>query len=150
MIKFTPYFYEFKDMLLNSSIPIEYRAIFLEDKTFATAWRKRYNYNMYEDTEYNPNTWYGWESGLSYILQNVTIRNIATIMDMDLQHPEISPADLIVALILWGRGIAIVKKVVELNDHIPEYAEFKKLIDETKRWKKVKETLPPKPIYALR
>ena len=150
MIKFTPYFYEFKDMLLNSSIPIEFRAIFLEDKTFAFAWRKRYNYHMYEDTEYNPNTWYGWKSGLSYILKNVTIRDIATVMDMDLQHPEISPADLIVALILWGRGIAIVNKVVELNAHIPEYEEFKKLIDETKRWRKVKNKLPKKPVYGLR
>lgn len=151
MIKFTEYFYKFKDMLLDSRIPVEYRAFYLEDKTFSSAWRKRYNYNMWEDDTVSDD-WRGrdWRASLSYVLHQVTIKDVSSIMDFDLHHPEVNPTDLIIALILWGRGVAIVKKVLELNADIPEYDELMKIVDETKRWNKEKHRLPKKPTWFFR
>ena len=74
----------------------------------------------------------------------VTIRDVGSILDMDLKHPEISPSDLVTALILWGRGPAIVKKVLEMVD-VPEKDEFMNLLNEAKKWKKEKKSLPEEP-----
>lgn len=70
----------------------------------------------------------------------MTIKDVSSILDMDLKHPEIAPSDLVTALILWGRGIAIVKKVIELED-VPERDEFMNLLNEAKSWKKEKKLL---------
>ena len=43
MIKFTPYFYKFKSMLLDKNIPIEFRAKFIIEKGLTSCWRKMYN-----------------------------------------------------------------------------------------------------------
>ena len=59
---------------------------------------------------------------------------------MDLKNPEISPDDLVVALILWGRGTAIVKKVIELTD-VDEREEFLNLLKEANSWRKEKKLL---------
>lgn len=80
------------------------------------------------------------KKNLAWKLRNVSIKDVSSILDMDLKHPEISPDDLVIALILWGRGIAIVKKVIELAD-VQERDEFMNLVKEAKSWKKEKKLI---------
>lgn len=155
MVKFTRHFYKFKDFILNKNIPIDYRALYIVERNLPAMWRKRYNYHMYEDEElehiidnanrtndgYYQHCW--WENGLNWVLRKVTVKNLPSILDFDLKHPEIEPSDMITALILWGRGPAIVKKVNELYQSNPEYQEFKCLLDAAERLKKEKKNLPP-------
>lgn len=150
MVKFTPYFYKFKSMLLDKNIPIEFRAKFLIEKQFTSHWRKMYNYNMYTDDSISKD-YRGryWEHSLAWKLRKVTIKDVSSILDMDLKHPEIAPSDLVTALILWGRGPAIVKKVLEFAD-VPERDEFMNLLKEAKSWKKEKKVLPEDPGWLYR
>ena len=142
MIKFTSYFYKFKEMLLDKNIPIEFRAKFITEKGLTSCWRKMYNHNMYtDDTVQNNLHGRFWERSLAWKLRKVSIRDAGSILDIDLKNPEISPSDLATALILWGRGPAIVKKVLELTD-VPEKDEFMNLLNEAKKWKKEKKSLP--------
>lgn len=90
-----------------------------------------------------------WESSLAWKLHAVSIRDVGSIMDIDLKHPEISHSDLVTALILWGRGTAIVKKVLELTD-VPEKDEFLNLLNEAKKWKKEKKSIPKSPGWWCR
>ena len=151
MIKFTPYFYRFKEMLLDKNIPIEFRAKFIIEKGLTSCWRKMYNHNMYTDDTVQNNL-YGrfWESSLAWKLRKVSIRDVGSILDMDLKHPEISPSDLATALILWGRGPAIVKKLLELTTDVPEKDEFMNLLNEAKKWKKEKKSLPEEQVWFMR
>lgn len=150
MIKFTPYFYKFKSMLLDKNIPIEFRAKFIIEKGMTSCWRKMYNHNMYTDERLRSNAASRyWESSLAWKLRKVSIRDVGSIMDIDLKHPEISPSDLVTALILWGRGPAIVKKVLELTD-VPEKDEFMNLLNAAKKWKKEKESIPKSPGWWCR
>lgn len=142
MLKFTPYFYKLKSMLLDKNIPVEFRAKFITEKGLSLCWRKIYNYNMYTDDRIEKNFSDGyWEHSLAWKLHKVTLRDVSSIMDIDLKHPEISQSDLVTALILWGRGPAIVKKVLEMTD-VPEKDEFMNLLNEAKKWKKEKKSLP--------
>lgn len=143
MVKFSPYFYKFKDMLLNRNIPIELRSKFLIEKEWSDHWRKMYKYNMYTDDSsinYNTHEYGYWENYLAWRLKKVSIKDVSSILDMDLKNPEISPDDLVVALILWGRGTAIVKKVIELTD-VDEREEFLNLLKEANSWRKEKKLL---------
>ena len=144
MIKFTPYFYKFKSMLLDKNIPIEFRAKFITEKGLTSCWRHMYNHHMYtDDTVSDSLSGRYWEHSLAWKLRKVTIRDVGSILDMDLKHPEISPSDLATALILWGRGPAIVKKLLEMVD-VPEKDEFMNLLNEAKKCKKEKKSLPKK------
>ena len=150
MIKFTPNFYKFKSMLLDKNIPIEFRAKFITEKGLSACWRKMYNYNMYTDDRIGKNfAGRYWQHSLAWKLHKVTIRDVSSIMDIDLKHPEISQSDLVTSLILWGRGPAIVKKVLELTD-VPEKDEFMNLLNEAKKWKKEKKSLPEEPGWFMR
>ena len=91
-----------------------------------------------------------WELSLAWKLRKVSIRDVGSILDIDLKHPEISPSDLVTALILWGRGPAIVKKVLELTTDVPEKDEFMNLLNEAKKWKKEKKSLPEEPGWFMR
>lgn len=151
MVKFTPYFYKFKSMLLDKNIPIEFRAKFIIEKGLGAYWRKMYNHNMYTDDSMSNDNFRGryWEHSLAWKLRKVTIKDVSSILDMDLKHPEIAPSDLVTALILWGRGPAIVKKVLEFAD-VPERDEFMNLLKEAKSWKKEKKVLPKDPGWFFR
>ena len=72
MIKFTPYFYKFKSMLLDKNIPIEFRAKFIIEKGLTSCWRKMYNHNMYTDDTVQNNL-FGrfWECSLGWKLRKV-------------------------------------------------------------------------------
>lgn len=142
MIKFTPYFYKFKSMILDKNIPIEFRAKFLVEKQWSSHWRKMYKYNMYTDDSLDKDNSNGipWKSYFGWKLEMVSINDVSSILDMDLKHPEIEPSDLVTALILWGREPTIVEKVLEFAD-VPERDEFMNLVKEAKSWKKEKKLL---------
>lgn len=106
MITFSKYFNQFKDMMLNDNIPIEFRAMFITNKCFASSWKKMHKYHILEDSVISDAA--KWDYDLykrtfPHHLRKTTIKNIESLIDMDLHHPELSTTDLIISLILWGR-----------------------------------------------
>ena len=111
MIKFTPYFYKFKSMLLDKNIPIEFRAKFIIEKGLTSCWRKMYNHNMYTDDTVQNN--------LSMLLEDI-LYNLSKQISIVLKYlPEYAEKDEKDSLLNGEKlALAFLEKLTDMRDLI--------------------------------